>query len=131
MKKRRADNVQCQSNATHDEDQSWVLETLDRDESLDGLQEDADSQCQQEDTIEESTEQLRSLPAKRKVLGGLSPFGYLESCEPMAWSGIGCAFVFLEPRDSTYHYGCQSHHETDHVIHLLPDDEYCVFLRGA
>ncbi len=96
MKKRRADNVECQSNAAHDEDQLWVFETLDRDEALDGLQEDADSQRQQEDTIKESTQQLRSLPAKRKVLGGLSPFGYLYYCEQMASKGVGRLSVFFQ-----------------------------------
>lgn len=42
--------------------------TFDSNESLEGLQENANPKCQEEHAIEEGAEQLCSLPTKREVL---------------------------------------------------------------
>lgn len=51
--------------------------TLKRNEPLDGLQEDANAQTKQEDTIEKRAQQLDSLPAERQCLGRIRSLGDL------------------------------------------------------
>lgn len=48
--------------------------TLDSDESLNGLQEDADPQGKQKHAIEEGAEELGPLPAEGEALAGLRLF---------------------------------------------------------
>lgn len=53
MQKEGADDVEREPNAAHDQNEPGILDALKRDESLNGLEEDADTQCEQEDAIEE------------------------------------------------------------------------------
>lgn len=48
--------------------------TLNVDESLDGLQENANSECEEKHAVEEGTKKLGSLPSKRQILRGFGPF---------------------------------------------------------
>lgn len=48
-----ANEIQGKANAAHNQDQLWLLYTLQRYESFDGLKEDADAQGKQEDAVEE------------------------------------------------------------------------------
>lgn len=51
--------------------------TLQRDEPLDGLQEDTDAQTKQKNSIEKGAEQLDSLPAEGECLGRICSLGDL------------------------------------------------------
>lgn len=64
--------------------------TFNSNESLEGLQENANPKCQEEHAIEEGAEQLRSLPAKRKVLSCFVLLGNLSDGQ-LLWSSRGCA----------------------------------------
>lgn len=74
-----ADEVECEANASHYKYQLWVLNMLEGDEALDGLQQDAQTQSKEKGAIEESAEELRTCPAKGKVLGRLSALCHLDS----------------------------------------------------
>lgn len=58
----------CDSSAS-DRSRSLVDHTLQRDEAFNGLEEDADSKGEEEDSIEECTQKLSSLPPKGQLLG--------------------------------------------------------------
>ncbi len=80
MKEESTDDVQRETDTSHDQNQHGIVNafslvstptavqditlTLQRDESLNRLEKDAHSQCQQENTIEEGTEKIGSLPSK-------------------------------------------------------------------
>lgn len=74
MQEHDADNVQGEANASHDQDQFWLLNPLEGYESLDGLEEYANAQCEQEHAIEKGPEQLGSLPSEGQVLRGFATF---------------------------------------------------------
>ena len=69
MQKDGAEDVHGEPDASHDENQLGVLDRCDADESLDGLKQNTNTQREQEHAIEESTERLSPLPAKRQTLG--------------------------------------------------------------
>lgn len=73
MQHARTEDVQPEPDAAHDEHSDRVLNALDRYEPLDGLQENADAQGQEEDPVEESAQQLGPLPSKGEVLGRFAP----------------------------------------------------------
>lgn len=56
MEEQGADNVQCEADTSQDQNQLRLLNSLQRYESLDGLEEDANAQSKQENTIEEGSE---------------------------------------------------------------------------
>lgn len=56
-------NVRSQTQASHDQNQFRVRDLLRLDEALDSLEEDANAQRDQEDTVDKRTERLGSLPA--------------------------------------------------------------------
>ena len=68
MKKYSADNIERKSDTSHDNNQAWVFDKLKRNETFDRLQKNADTQRQQEDTVEESAQELGSLPSEGEIL---------------------------------------------------------------
>ncbi len=56
MQENSSDDVQAETHASNDEDQLRILDMLDRDEALNGLEEDADSERKQKGSVEEGTE---------------------------------------------------------------------------
>ncbi len=78
MQKRSRDDVQAEAHAAHDEDYLHVADLLERDEAIDRLEEDADSERQQEGSVEEGAEKPSPLPAKGKVLAKLGLFRELS-----------------------------------------------------
>ena len=67
MQKSNGDHVQAEADASHDEDQLHVADVVHRDEALDGLQENADAERQQEGPVEEGAEQPGTLPPEGEV----------------------------------------------------------------
>ena len=65
MKESHAHNIQCKTDASHNKNELRILNPLQVDETLDGLKEDANTECQQENTVEEASEKLGALPTER------------------------------------------------------------------
>jgi len=60
-----ANDVQDETDAPNDHDQKGILDRLEANKSLDGLQEDTDAERQQEDSVEKRAEEGGTLPAER------------------------------------------------------------------
>lgn len=88
-----ADEVEPETHGSHNENQFRIFNHLQRNEALNGLEENANAQGEQEDAIEKGTKQASSLPSKREILWRHAPL-----------------------RDD---YGCQSHDEANQVIHIM------------
>jgi hypothetical protein len=69
MKKGGADKIEREANASYYEYQLGVLDVLEVDEPLDGLQKDAQAQSEKEYAVEESAKELSTCPTEGKVLG--------------------------------------------------------------
>jgi hypothetical protein len=72
MEENSSDDIQAETHASNNEDQLRILDMLDRDEALNGLEEDADSERKQKGSVEEGTEQAGALPSEREILRGLA-----------------------------------------------------------
>jgi len=102
MKEYDTDDIQCKTNTAHDHNEHWILyswtmlgrlskygesRTLQWDESLNRLQEDAHTERQQESAVEESTQKWSSLPAKRKCIWRVLSFWDLRGNPLVGESG--------------------------------------------
>lgn len=74
-----ADQVEGEADAPYYEHQLRVLNMLERNEALNGLQKDAQAQSEEEGAIEEGAEELRTCPTKGEVLWRFLPFRHLNS----------------------------------------------------
>ena len=63
VEKEQSHNVRSQSQASNDQDQLRLRDLLRLDKSLNGFEEDADTQRDQEDTVDQRTQSLGALPA--------------------------------------------------------------------
>jgi hypothetical protein len=76
-----ADDVEGEADGADNEDELGILDVLDEDEALDGLQGDAEAEGEQECAVEECTEERGARPAKGHVLGIGFALGDLDGDE--------------------------------------------------
>ena len=62
VEEEETEDVGCEAKAAHDEDELGVGDFLRFDKSLDGFEEDGETECDEEDAIDQGTEGLGSLP---------------------------------------------------------------------
>lgn len=94
-----------------------------RDESLNRLEKDADSESEEKDAIEECTQKLGSLPAKGEAFRGRWALGDL---------GIGKLCGELGNKEPcSYFESSQSDNKTDEVVHLVACKHRPCLIRGV
>jgi hypothetical protein len=76
-----ADDVEEKADTADDEDEFGVFDMLDEDETLDGLQSDAEAEGEEECAVEECAEEGSARPAKRHILGIGFALGDLDGDE--------------------------------------------------
>jgi hypothetical protein len=113
MKEEKSNNVQTQTNGPHYQNKHRILNTLQVDESLDRLEEYAETQPHQKHAIEEAPEKLDSLPAKGQCFRRVAFLGYLER---LVSNG-----ATRKERPLAYDFGHKGNDEADQVIQLKHD----------